>query len=242
MKRFASLLTAVLLAAAPSARTQPQFQAGGGLSLAFPQNDFKKNVDNTGIGATGDFLVRFGRSPFLGGIAGGFWIYGNDTYQTPLISTVPVWVDVTTTNSIFAFDLLFRVQPQSGPVRPYLDLLGGFNWLSTSTSIKNENDDEEIASSTNKGDGAWGWGFGGGLMFRVYDGVARGREDGLEAVHVDLGVRSMRGGEAEYMKEGGIEALDNGKFKYDIRKSETDLVTWHLGVNFDFTVRGTGTR
>jgi hypothetical protein len=234
--------TLLLLSFAVTAAAQPRFQAGGFFSLAYPQNDFKKNIDNIGIGGSGQFAYRLGQSPFLVGLVGGFWIYGSDTYETTLIPSAPVWVDVTTTNSIIAFDLLFRVQPQTGPVRPYLDLLGGFNWFNTSTSIKAQNDDEDIASSNNLNDAAWGWGFGGGLMFRVYNGTARGREDGLDAVSVDLGVRSMRGGEAEYMKEGGIEALDNGKFKYDIRKSETDLVTWHIGVNFDFTIRGSEVR
>jgi hypothetical protein len=230
----------LLLAFAVTAAAQPQFQAGGGFSLAFPQKDFEENVDNTGIGATGNFLYRFGQSPFLVGLAGGFWIYGSDTYQTSLVDA-PVWVDVTTTNSIFAFDLLFRVQPQSGPVRPYLDVLGGFNWLSTSTSIDND-DGEEIASSNNKNDQAWGWGFGGGLMFRVYNGVARGREDGLDAVHVDLGIRSMHGGEAEYLREGDIQKIKSSTWKYNVHKSETDLVTWHLGVNFDFTIHGSSGR
>ncbi|MCK7472475.1 MAG: hypothetical protein MZV49_00500 [Rhodopseudomonas palustris] len=89
---------------------------------------------------------------------------------------MPVWVDVTTTNSIMAFDLFLRVQPQSGPIRPYMDLLGGFNLLSTSTSIEDQgwDDDDDIASSNNFNDAAWGWGSGGGLMIRVYDGVSRG--------------------------------------------------------------------
>ncbi|MDM7926330.1 MAG: outer membrane beta-barrel protein [bacterium] len=234
----------LFLAFSVTASAQPQFQAGGGFSLAYPQKDFKENVDNIGIGGTGHFAYRMGQSPFLVGFAAGFWIYGSETYETPLISSVPVWVDVTTTNSIMAFDLFLRVQPQSGPVRPYVDLLGGFNLLSTSTSIEDQgwDDDDDIASSNNFNDAAWGWGFGGGLMFRVYNGVARGRQDGLDAVYVDLGVRSMRGGEAEYLKEGSIEALDNGRFKYDVKRSETDMVTWHLGVNFDFTVNGSSGR
>ena len=123
-------------------------------------------------------------------------------------------------------------------------MFGGFNLLSTSTSIEDQgwDDDDDIASSNNFNDAAWGWGFGGGLMVRVYNGISRGREDGLDAVYVDIGVRSMRGGEAEYLKEGSIESAGDNKFKYDVRRSETDMVTWHIGAAFDFTIHGSSGR
>jgi hypothetical protein len=55
-------------------------------------------------------------------------------------------------------------------------------------------------------------------------------------VLVDFGVRSLKGGEAEYLKEGSI-TRQNGKVRYEAFKSETDMVTYHLGVSFDFIIR-----
>jgi hypothetical protein len=216
---------------------QPQFQAGGNFSLAYPQREFKDNIKNTGIGGAGHFAYRFGQSPFLVGAALGFWIYGSETNEVPMIQDVPVMVDVTTTNSIISGHLLFRIQPQSGMLQPYIDGLFGFHYLNTTTDISSQNswhdDDDEIASSTNFDDAALSYGFGGGLMISVYDAVARGREGNLQAVAVDMGVRYIQGGEAEYLKEGDIQKNPN---RPSPSRSKTDLTTFHVGVSFDFTI------
>jgi hypothetical protein len=239
MRAFTIGMTAALIAASSLVSAQPQFQAGGNFSLAYPQKDFKKNIDNIGIGAAGSFTYRFGRSPFLAGASLGFWIYGNQTREVPFPGVEEVTVDVTTTNSFVMGHLMLRVQPQSGPVRPYIDGLAGFNFLSTSTDISSQdsdrNGDNKIAGSNNSSDIASNYGFGGGLMIRVYDAAARGHEGGLEGVFVDLGIRSLKGGKAEYLKEGSIRN-ENGKVTYDKFKSETDLVTYHVGVSFDFAI------
>jgi hypothetical protein len=236
MRPFTIGIAAFIVAAASTVSAQPQFQAGGNFSLAFPQKDFRKNIGNTGIGAAGHFAYRFGQSPFLVGASLGFWIYGNDTRSVPFSETIDiVTVDVTTTNSFVMGHLLVRVQPQTGSVRPYIDGLIGFNFLNTSTKIDNQSNGDEIASSNNFNDVASNMGFGGGLMFRVYDAAARGREGNLQGVFVDIGVRSLKGGNAEYLKEGSIHHA-NGNVVYDRYKSETDLVTCHLGVSFDFTI------
>ena len=237
MRHLKIVLAAVLVLAACAVSAQPQFQAGGNFSLAYPQKDFKKNIDNAGIGGAGHFAYRFGRSPFLVGASIGFWIYGSNTRSVPFSETIDeVYVDVTTTNSFVMGHLMFRIQPQAGPLRPYIDGLLGLNFLNTSTEISSEDSDWEedrhIARSNNSNDVASNYGFGGGLMVRVYDAQARGREGGLQAVFVDLGIRSLKGGKAEYMtvREEDDEAV------FERYKSETDLVTYHLGVSFDFTV------
>jgi len=239
MRSFTTVIVAALILASTLVSAQPQFQAGGNFSLAFPQKDFKKNIGNTGIGGAGHFAYRLGRSPFLVGASLGFWIYGSQTREIPFPGAEEVTVDVTTTNSFVMGHLLLRVQPQTGSVRPYIDGLFGFNYLDTSTKISSQDShsdgDNEIASSKNFDDIASNYGFGGGLMFCVYDAVARGHEGNLQGVFVDLGIRSLKGGKAEYLKEGSIRH-ENGNVIYDKYKSETDLVTYHLGVSFDFTI------
>jgi hypothetical protein len=244
MRQSKFVATAGMVMAAVMISAQPQFQAGGNFSLAYPQKDFRKNIDNVGIGASGHFAYRFGRSPFLAGASLGFWIYGSQTREVPFPGVEEVTVDVTTTNSFVMGHLMFRVQPQAGPVRPYIDGLLGFNFLNTSTDISSQDSDWEgsnkIAGSNNSSDIASNYGFGGGLMIRVYDAVAHGREGGLQAVFVELSIRSLKGGKAEYMKEGSIRE-ENEHVVYDKYKSETDLVTYHLGVSFDFTIHSSTT-
>lgn len=239
MRALMIVTATALIAASSMVAAQPQFQAGGNFSLAYPQKDFKKNVDNIGFGAAGNFMYRFGNSPFLAGASLGFWIYGSQTREVPFPGVEEVTVDVTTTNSFVMGHLILRVQPQSGPLRPYIDGLVGFNFFNTSTDISSQNSnyegDKKIAGSNNSSDIASNYGFGGGLMIRVYDAAARGHEGALEGVFVDLGIRSLKGGNAEYLKEGSIRN-ENGRVVYDKFKSETDLVTYHVGVSFDFAI------
>jgi hypothetical protein len=60
---IAGLAFCLVLDAALSA--QPRFQAGGNFTLAYPQREFSRNVDAVGIGGSGFFAYRFGRTPFL---------------------------------------------------------------------------------------------------------------------------------------------------------------------------------
>ncbi|HDP99988.1 MAG TPA: hypothetical protein ENN22_12500 [bacterium] len=49
---------------------------------------------------------------------------------------------------------------------------------------------------------------------------------------LDLKVRYMFGGEAEYLKEGSINIDQNNNVIYDVSKSDTDFISFHLGVVF----------
>ncbi len=214
---------------------QTPFQAGGNFTLGFPQNEFKDNIDNMGYGGTGFFAYRFPRSPLLVGASVSFLIYGRETREEPFSTTIPdVFVDVTTTNSIVMGHLFLRLQPPRGSILPYLDGLFGFNYLSTRTTIENQSNDEEVASSTNFDDMTFSYGVGGGLMIRVFQPPQddSGKNE-LQAVYIDLGIRYMKSGEAEYLKKGSI-ARENGNVTYDVSQSAIDLITGHIGVVFTF--------
>ena len=231
MKRVALFI--LLLFIVSIAGAQPRFQAGLGLTLGAPQTEFKDNVDNLGGGLTGYFGYNIPNSPFIIGGNLGFLIYGSESRKVPFSDYVQeVTVDVNTTNSIFNGLLLFRVQPQQGAIRPYLDALLGFNYLFTSTDIQDERTNESIAGSTNQDDFTSCYGGGGGIMVRVYDGMDN--EDHPYEVLIDFGVRYLNGGKAKYLKEGSIHRDNNGKVSYDLSESTTDLMTYTLGVAFNF--------
>lgn len=230
-----SILSILLLATA--GHGQMLFQAGGNLTLGFPQGEFDENVETIGIGGTGFFAVNFPQSPLAVGGSIGFLIYGRETEERPFSQTIPdVYVDVTTTNNILQGHLFLRLQPPRGAILPYLDGLIGFNYLWTETSIEDQDTPgyDEIASTTQLRDITFCYGVGGGLMFRIYDAAAKANKRGdLKAVYIDLGIRYLMGGEAEYLKEGSIE-VEDGQVFYDISKSTTDILTAHIGVMFAF--------
>ncbi len=210
------------------------WQGGLGFQLAFPQGDYKDQIDKTGVGVGGDFLYAPHNSPIGIGVSLGWFQVGDENRTEPFSTTIPdVTVDVNTSNNLAQFMLLLRLQPKHGPILPYADGLLGMNYLYTRTTIKNASNDEEVASSTNREDNAFGYGFGGGLMIKVYDKQRGEPEAKALQVFIDLGARYIRGGEAEYLKEGSIRR-DGGQVVYDISQSKTSIATAHIGVAVSF--------
>jgi hypothetical protein len=209
------------------------FDTGIQFRTAFPQGEFNRHVKNNGFGLGGHAGVMIPNSPVMIGADLGFMIYGYESRNEPFSSTIPdVTVDVETSNNIFTGHLFLRLQPPQNTIRPYFDALFGFNYFFTQTSIKDEDGSgEDIASTTNLDDFALSYGVGGGIQIRVYHDPYETKE--LSSVFIDIGVRYLTGGEAEYLKKGSIEIVDQKVMK-DIITSRTDLLHFQLGVGFAF--------
>jgi len=233
--RFFSTRVAALFVFSCSLHAQTLFQAGGNFTVGLPQNEFKQNVESTGFGGSGYVAYNIPQSFLSLGASFTFLVYGSETRQEPWSQTIPdVFVDVTTTNAIIMGHFLIRVQPRTGNALPYLDGLFGFNYLTTDTQIKDQGDYEEIASSKNLDDITFGYGIGGGVMIRIWNtSEEKTQRIKLQTVFIDLGLRYLKGGSAEYLKEGSIE-ISNGNVNYDIKKSTTDILTIHVGASFAF--------
>ena len=208
----------------------------GGLNVlvGIPMGDFRSNVDKTGYGVSASIGFAPVSSAFMAGIETGFMRYGNERRRERFSTTIPdVMVDVETSNNIALVHGVFRLQPNQGSIRPYLEGLAGINYLYTRTEIHNRGRwDEEVASSNNKEDVAFSYGGGGGMMIRVYSSE-EGSDSGIEEVLIDFRARYIKGGEAEYLKPGSIRRED-GQVKYDVLKSNTDIMTIQVGVALRF--------
>lgn len=233
IKYFGVICLAVLFFAS-SGEAQQSFQGSLNFCLGFPQGEFRNNVDSIGYGGTGHFAYNFPRSSIFVGASFGVLVYGSER-RTESFSTQTLDFDVdeVTANMIFMCHFLLRIQPQKGIIRPYLDGLIGFNYLSTTTSVKSYRYGEmhNIASSNILNDLVLSWGTGGGVMIQVYSKKRKKRNPFV--IYIDLGAHYLWSKEAEYMKEGSIH-LENDQVLYDIYKSTTDLLTGHIGVTFAF--------
>ena len=235
---FTALIVAI--AFAPSTgHAKWRFQAGGNLTIGFPQEEFKEKVESNGVGFTGYGAVGIPNTPLLfGGSLGGI-VYGRETWKERLISTVPVLVDVTTSNKLIWGHLLVRLQPQRGKILPYVDGLFGFANFRTTTSITAEYDFTPIAESTNFDEYTSSYGAGAGVMFKVYSHQPEEieRHKGFNLC-VDLGLRYLVGGETQYLKEGSIHVIedrdDPPRIAITPEESATDIVSGHIGVSFFF--------
>jgi len=201
---------------------------GGSLMLGVPRGDFKENVDRYGYGIN---LQAVAWEPSIAkpisfGLNVGYMIYGEESFKRPLSLTIPdVTVDVDRKNSLLNFHLLLMVSPLVGKVKPYAELLGGGQYIFTSTDVQSENNFQDVFSSTNFDDFGWSYGAGVGILFNVFGGVG-----GVGKLAIDLKARYMLSSEVEYLREGDISFDNSGNVYYTPTRSTIDLVTIHLGV------------
>jgi len=236
--KFGLILVFILLVSISSVNAQAPFQGGLNFAIGLPQGEFKENVEAVGLGLSGDFCYNFANSPLAIGLSFGFLNYGSETREEPWSQTIPdVFVDVTTTNNIFMGHALMRVQPPRGAFLPYLEGLVGFSYLTTDTRVEDQGglNEDDIASSNNFNDITFSYGAGGGFMIQVYKpDRTRSIQSSLAGVYIDLRVRYLKGGIAEYLKEGSIDIDEDSNVNYDVDESFTDLITIHIGVTAAF--------
>jgi hypothetical protein len=212
------------------------YQAGGHFLVGSPKGEFGRVVGHKGLGGSLFGGVHFGAVPVLLGLEGSFMIYGHETREEPFSLTIPdVRVDVTTTNAYLTSHLLLRLQPGTGFIRPYLDGLVGINHLTTNTSISGDDYYDEYDgggfSSNHVNDTGFSFGTGGGVMIKLADTLT---EEGHPLdVLLDLRIRYLIGGRAEYLREGDIYR-DLGVVEFDTYRSKTDAVFFQIGVALSF--------
>lgn len=200
---------------------------GLSLNAGFPQGEFRQNVESNGFGIDGVIVWKPVYSPVSFGLDLGFYTYGNADRKEIFNPNIPeVTIRVRTTNNIFTGHLLMRLDPVEGRVEPYIDGLVGLNYLWTESKVEDEDDMDEIASSTNFEDSAFSYGLGGGIKFQVARSISE--IGSVSRWYIDLRVRYLFGGEAEYLKEGALRN-NNGTLSYDTNNSRTHLFTAGIG-------------
>jgi hypothetical protein len=223
-----------LLAASSTALAQ-RFEAGGNFAVGLPQREFRDNIDTQGYGLTGHFGAFVADSPIMIGAVLGYLNYGTEKRWEPISETIPdVTVEVRTTNNIFLLHGFARVQPQRGPVRPYVEGLWGFKYLFTQTSIRDDSIvADTVASSTNFDDFAGSWGVASGVDIRLWDGRWQHGHGNLE-ISLNVSAKYLWGSEAEYLKKGSIQRFPDGSIGYFVMRSETDMLVPQVGLRIRF--------
>lgn len=205
--------------------------------MGIPQGEFRQNVDRLGFGLNVEYLYKPSPIyPFSIGFNLGFLNYGSLTRKEPFSYTIPdVTVDVTNQNNIINYHLLFQIGRPTGNLRPYIQGYFGGAYIYTQTKITNQSTSEEIASSVNFEDNAWSYGVGAGIAIKIYSTkMQEPTSSKINDIFLNIKVNYLYGSEAEYLKEGSIRYLGNGKVAYDVLKSKTDLLGIHLGIIMEF--------
>ncbi len=208
------------------------FEVGGDFIIGLPQNEFRDNINDEGYGVSGHFGYFLGDSPIMVGVDLGYLNYGTVRRFEPFSLDIPeVTVEVRTTNNILMAHGFVRLQPQDGPVRPYVEGLLGFKYLFTRSSIIDDSFDETIASSTNFDDLAGSWGVGTGIDIRLWENQ---RRRGIADVSLTIGAKYLWGSEAEYLKKGSIRREPDGGITFLVFHSRTDMLVPSIGARIRF--------
>ena len=232
----AAVAGVLLLSGAVNASAQGP-HVGAGFVVGVPTGEFADTLDRVGFGVGIEAGYHLGVAPIEFGLQGSFMTYGSESRKEPWSTTIPdVRVDVETSNNIALGHIYARLIPASGIIRPYVDGKVGFSYLYTSTSVKSEGTSEnnEIASSTNFDDGVFSYGGSAGTLIRIHSNDRRpGSEGDVSEVLLDARVGYIAGGEAEYLTTGSIKR-EGSNVSYSPKRSRTDMITAHLGVQVRF--------
>lgn len=235
MKKFLALITIAMCGGfiTPDKTYAQNWEGSVDFMLGAPQGKFARNVDALGFGLDLTGTYQIPDSPVAMGLDFGFLTYGTTRRYEPFSPNIPeVTVRVRTSHNIGFGHFLARMQPVDGQIRPYIDGLIGFNYLFTESTISDERTNEEIAGSTNFDDITLSGGLAAGAKFHLYE-TFDSESDKVVRIYLNLRARYLLGGEAEYLKRGSIET-DNGNFTYDIDRSRTDLLSFHIGIGARF--------
>lgn len=223
---------ALLLFGLPAAAQQ--VEVGGDALVAFPQNEFKRNIGSTGGGLSAHIFIIPEESPFALGLRLLFVNYGSEQRSDVITGPFsPIDADVTTTNNILMGHLVARLGAQVGRFRTFVEGFAGYNYLFTETSVRGVNTGETITSETNLDDGAFGYGGGGGFQFSI---TGENLDDPMappDGLSLALSARYLFGGKATYLKKGSIRQ-EGGSLVYYTHESTTDLLMIALGVTYYF--------
>jgi hypothetical protein len=206
--------------------------AGGSFTIAQTQGEFADYVDG-GLGGSLHYIHALDRDGWLAlRVDGGFAIYGYERHTVPLSPTLGgrILVDLTTSNNIAWIGVGPQIGVPDGRLRPYVNGYAGYSYLATSSSVESSDyyyDDEDYFTTTNFDDWSFSYGGGAGVYIPV-----RG---GSQPVSIDLGVRYHNNGEAEYLREGDIQDNEDGTITLYPVRSDTDLLTFHIGFSVGIT-------
>ena len=193
--------------------------------LATPVGQFHQHVEMGGGGGLAGLLFLGSSENFAVRLDGSLVVYGSETVRTPLSPTVPfIDVEVRTTNFIASAGFGPQVYLAAGTVRPYVFGTVGFAYFATESSASGTSNIESFASTTNFDDFSLALAGGGGVSVQLSDGGT--------PVALDLSAVYRHNGLTEYLTKGDLRAKRGGGYTVDPVRSETNMMTYQLGVSF----------
>jgi hypothetical protein len=201
---------------------------GGSFTIARPQGEFGDYVDN-GIGGDLHYIRALDDEGMVSlRVDAGLAVYGYESYTVG--DEYGYLTNVSTSNNIAWIGVGPQIGVPDGRLRPYVNGYAGYSFIWTTTTLDDGYDDyyddyyyDDDVSITEQDDWSFSYGAGAGLYIPV--------RRGGNPVSIDLGLRYHNNGEAEYLREGDIVGNEDGTVTLYPNRSDTDLLTFHIGVS-----------
>ncbi len=200
-------------------------QVSGGFSLPYGMatGALAKSFDH-GWGLLGHASFFKGRKPLGLALEGWMVEYGRETERRRLFEdTDRVLVDVDTSNWIGHLSLGPELAVRSGRIRPYARALVGLTYFATSTSVEGSSDVDSFATTTQQDDLK----LSGAICSGARISLSRGG-----SVALDVNVRYVINGEADYLVEGDIHEAADGRLLFEPRHTQANLLVFGVGLSF----------
>ncbi len=199
----------------------------GSLSVmaAQPLGEFNDYID-VGGGIAGGILYQLTPGGPVGlRMDAGYIVYGSETKR---IRPFPrLEGDITTTNSIVFFGIGPQFMVPDGMFRPYVGGSAGLSYFFTQSSLEGiSSGSEDILETTNFDDVTFAFTGAAGIYIPL--------RRGMRPISLDIGARYHGNGRARYLREGSIQDNPDNSITINPIESETNLLTWHLGVSAGF--------
>ena len=201
--------------------------------VALPVGEFQTHVELGGGGGIGAALFLDRDHWVALRVDAGGIVYGSESYDAPLSTTIPVDVRVSTVNSILSAGIGPQVYLSRGAVRPYVFGTFGLSYFVTETNVRGHGAEEPFASTINFDDLNMALNGGGGVSIEVYKGEM--------SVAVDVSASYQRNGIAEYLVKGDLGRgrwdrwyRDTGGRRgvpHDPIISDANLVAYRVGIS-----------
>jgi opacity protein-like surface antigen len=219
---FAALLTGPLSSFGQS--RPPAALKGFTLGGLFPSGDFNAHVGQDGVVLGLYLALRVRQSPAFVGFELSASYYGHVHRHAAMDNIPEVVLEVDTYNNIVQGLFFARLQPRISAVTPYLEAMAGLSYIYTDTTVSDDDAGEDVSHDINFGDWTVTAGAGAGFSFLL------NRRHGT---FLDFKVRYMAGGQAAYLKQGGL-IVDGDRVRYYPESSGTSFITVQAGLTWFF--------
>jgi hypothetical protein len=193
----------------------PRRTWGCSASGLFPTGDFSRHAGKNSPGVGLFYGWRISRSPMLFGIEADAQFNGVAFFRGESDSY----------NTVMQGLAFLRLQPRSGAIITYVEVVAGCNYLSTETVYAGDYDDTD-SSTIEIQDITLAAGAGAGLCVKLRQDAADPGKEG-RPTYLEFKVRYVAGGHANYMRE-----LADGTLVPE--HSATSFITAQIGLSWFF--------